>query len=198
MAFSDRMKGSYSSALADAVARWDRIQGKSAFMTTGTDEHGQKVQKEAEKRKMDVKQYCDTIASSFQDELSHYSLAIDRFIRTTDDDHVAVGAAKKLTPLAGEEGVGAADGERGPLRGGLHGLLLPLRRGVPHGEAGLREGRADAEQGERQPGGTGEGEELDVPVGAGAGAHPQAAEVQAAAARLPPQPPLVGSSARRR
>lgn len=81
---------SYSSALADAVVRWDRIQGKSTFMTTGTDEHGQKVQKEAEKRKMDVKQYCDTVASSFQEELSHYSLTIDRFIRTTDDDHVAV------------------------------------------------------------------------------------------------------------
>lgn len=80
----------YSSSFADAISRWESVKGKTAFLTTGTDEHGQKVQREAERRKMEVKEYCDSIASSFRDELSHYSLSIGRFIRTTDDDHVSV------------------------------------------------------------------------------------------------------------
>lgn len=70
------------------MARWENVKGNLSFLTTGTDEHGQKVQKEAEKRKMDVKSYCDDVASSFQKELQHYSINIGRFIRTTDPDHV--------------------------------------------------------------------------------------------------------------
>lgn len=66
------------------------MKGKSTFLTTGTDEHGQKVQKEAEKKHMEVKNYCDSIASVFQSELSHYDLQLGRFIRTTDPDHVDV------------------------------------------------------------------------------------------------------------
>ena len=66
------------------------MKGNSSYLTTGTDEHGQKVKKEADKRKMDVKKYCDGVASSFQKELSNYSLNIGRFIRTTDNDHEKV------------------------------------------------------------------------------------------------------------
>lgn len=66
------------------------MKGKSTFLTTGTDEHGQKVQKEAEKKHMEVKNYCDSIASIFQSELSHYDLQLGRFIRTTDPDHIDV------------------------------------------------------------------------------------------------------------
>ena len=79
----------YSTTFADAISMWNRVKGKSTFLTTGTDEHGQKVQREAEKRKMEVQRYCDGIASKFQSELDHYSLSIGRFIRTTDADHVA-------------------------------------------------------------------------------------------------------------
>lgn len=66
------------------------MKGYSSFLTTGTDEHGQKVKREADLRKMDVKAYCDSIASSFSNELSYYALNIGRFIRTTDSDHEQV------------------------------------------------------------------------------------------------------------
>ena len=66
------------------------MKGNSSYLTTGTDELGQKVKKEADKRKMDVKKYCDGVASSFQKELCNYSLNIGRFIRTTDNDHEKV------------------------------------------------------------------------------------------------------------
>ena len=66
------------------------MKGNSSYLPTGTDEHGQKVKKEADKRKMDVKKYCDGVASSFQKELCNYSLNIGRFIRTTDNDHEKV------------------------------------------------------------------------------------------------------------
>ena len=80
----------YSTSLADAICRWEQMKGKTTFLTTGTDEHGQKVQREADKRKMNVKAYCDSIATSFEQELSHYDLRISRFIRTTDPDHIQV------------------------------------------------------------------------------------------------------------
>lgn len=80
----------YSTTFADAICRWESMKGYSTFLTTGTDEHGQKVQKEADKQKMDVRSYCDRISSSFQKELSNYSLNIGRFIRTTDSDHEQV------------------------------------------------------------------------------------------------------------
>ena len=80
----------YSTSLADAICRWEQMKGKTTFLTTGTDEHGQKVQREADKRKMNVKAYCDSIATSFERELSHYDLKINRFIRTTDPDHIQV------------------------------------------------------------------------------------------------------------
>lgn len=80
----------YSTTFADAICRWECMKGCSTFLTTGTDEHGQKVQKEADKQKIDVRSYCDRISSSFQKELSNYSLNIGRFIRTTDSDHEQV------------------------------------------------------------------------------------------------------------
>ena len=86
----------YSTALSDALCRWEQMKGNSTFLTTGTDEHGQKVQKEAEKKHMDVKKYCDSIASVFQSELSHYDLQLGRFIRTTDPDHIAVAMPLSL------------------------------------------------------------------------------------------------------
>lgn len=87
---------SYSTALADAICRWEQMKGNSTFLTTGTDEHGQKVQREADMKHMDVKDYCDSIASVFQSELSHYDLQLGRFIRTTDPDHVAVSIFSTL------------------------------------------------------------------------------------------------------
>ena len=81
---------SYSSTFADAIGRWENVKGCPSYLTTGTDEHGQKVKREADKRKKEVKVYCDEVASSFANELSHYSLNIGRFIRTTDADHEQV------------------------------------------------------------------------------------------------------------
>ena len=63
------------------------MKGNTTYLTTGTDEHGQKIKKAADQQKMDVNLYCNKIASSFSNELSNYSLHIGRFIRTTESDH---------------------------------------------------------------------------------------------------------------
>ena len=53
------MGHAYSSIVADIFARFKRLEGYNVMFLTGTDEHGQKIQKEAEKNKKDPKVFCD-------------------------------------------------------------------------------------------------------------------------------------------
>src|ERR1700761_910689 len=74
--------------LADVLKRWAQLRGdEGAKMLTGTDEHGMKVQKAAQKAKTDVKLLCDHHAEQFKNLADAANISYDRFMRTTDEDH---------------------------------------------------------------------------------------------------------------
>jgi len=81
------MGHAYSSIIADFFARFKRIQGHNVFFLTGTDEHGQKIQRAAEKRGVDPKKFCDEISKTFRDLSRLLNLSNDDFIRTTEKRH---------------------------------------------------------------------------------------------------------------
>ncbi len=81
------MGHAYSSILADFFARFKRIQGHKVFFLTGTDEHGQKIQRAAEKKGMKPKAFCDEISKTFFDLSKTLNLSNDDFIRTTEERH---------------------------------------------------------------------------------------------------------------
>ena len=73
----------YTTVLADVLSRFHRSAGDATFFLTGTDEHGQKVQKAAEKNNMDCKQHCDETVVRFKELWDVLGITNDRFIRTT-------------------------------------------------------------------------------------------------------------------
>jgi methionyl-tRNA synthetase len=77
----------YTTIVADALARYHRLFGREVFFLTGVDEHGQKVQRSADKRGMTPKQHCDDMVARFKPIWEQFNISQDRFIRTTDDDH---------------------------------------------------------------------------------------------------------------
>ena len=80
---------SYTSVLGDVLARWHRLVGDEVFFLTGTDEHGQKVQEAAVKAGRSPKEHVDLTSERFREMGRLLGLSHDRFIRTTDADHVA-------------------------------------------------------------------------------------------------------------
>ncbi|PIT94759.1 methionine--tRNA ligase [Candidatus Falkowbacteria bacterium CG10_big_fil_rev_8_21_14_0_10_39_9] len=74
---------------ADAIARFQRLIGKEVFFNTGTDEHGLKIWRKAQEAKMDIQDYCDSLAVKFNDLKSTLNLSFDNFIRTTDTHHLS-------------------------------------------------------------------------------------------------------------
>lgn len=80
----------YTTILADVLARYHRVDGDNVFFLTGLDEHGQKVQQAAEKRKIEPKQHCDEMAPRFLDLWDKLHISNDDFIRTTEKRHVDV------------------------------------------------------------------------------------------------------------
>ncbi len=80
----------YTTVLADVLARYHRSLGDDTFFLTGTDEHGQKVEKAAAKRGMDNLAHCDETVVRFQELWKKLGITNDRFIRTTQDFHVKV------------------------------------------------------------------------------------------------------------
>ena len=79
----------YEVVLADAIARFKRYQGYDVFFLTGTDEHGQKIQQLAEESGISPQQYVDGVAGEIKDIWDLMNSSHDKFIRTTDDYHVA-------------------------------------------------------------------------------------------------------------
>jgi methionyl-tRNA synthetase len=73
---------------ADALARAWRLTGDEVFFSTGTDEHGQKIYDAAKKAGQDPQAYVDHYAAEFQGLKDALDLSYDRFIRTTDADHI--------------------------------------------------------------------------------------------------------------
>ena len=81
------MGHAYSSIAADVIARFKRIEGKNVFFLTGTDEHGMKIQKAAEKENKDTQVFCNEISKTFIDLAKTLNLSNSDFIRTTEDRH---------------------------------------------------------------------------------------------------------------
>ncbi|WEJ95385.1 methionyl-tRNA synthetase [Yamadazyma tenuis] len=76
--------------LADVRSRWHKLDpNHQAFLTTGTDEHGLKIQNVAEKQGIPPKQLVDMVSTNFKTLASKLNINYDRFIRTTDSDHIA-------------------------------------------------------------------------------------------------------------
>lgn len=78
----------YSMTLADVQNRWTKFNGRESFFTTGTDEHGLKVQNAAAKAGVQPKPFCDGLSNKFKDLAKLGEIDYDRFIRTTDPDHL--------------------------------------------------------------------------------------------------------------
>tara|TARA_Y100000768_G_scaffold202175_1_gene152032 strand:- start:1488 stop:3026 length:1539 start_codon:yes stop_codon:yes gene_type:complete len=81
------MGHAYSSIVADFFARFKRIQGFDVFFLTGTDEHGQKIQRSAQNANMDPQSFCDQISKTFFNLSKTLNLSNDDFIRTTENRH---------------------------------------------------------------------------------------------------------------
>ena len=81
------MGHAYSSIIADIFARFKKIEGFEVFYLTGTDEHGLKIQREAEKNKKDPKIFCDELSEKFKDLTKTLNLSNSDFIRTTEERH---------------------------------------------------------------------------------------------------------------
>jgi methionyl-tRNA synthetase len=77
----------YTTTVADAFARYHRARRHETFFLTGTDEHGQKIERIAKEQNQSPKTYCDGIVAKFKDVWRQAHVSYDRFIRTTDPDH---------------------------------------------------------------------------------------------------------------
>ena len=80
----------YTTIAADVIARFERLRGKSVLLITGTDEHGQKIQRTAAERGKSPQEHSDEIATGFQTLWQQLNIQYDRFIRTTNPHHEAI------------------------------------------------------------------------------------------------------------
>lgn len=84
----------HSAVLADALARWFKVKERAVVFSTGTDEHGLKVQEAAERSgTTDYKRFCDDVSSRFDAVFRQCNVDYSRFIRTSDGDHHEAVAA---------------------------------------------------------------------------------------------------------
>ena len=81
------MGHAYSSIIADFFARFKRIDGFKVHFLTGTDEHGLKIQRSAEKKSVDTLEFCNEISQTFRDLSKTLNLTNTDFIRTTEERH---------------------------------------------------------------------------------------------------------------
>jgi methionyl-tRNA synthetase len=78
----------YEKVVADVLARYHRLKGDNVFFLTGTDEHGAKVARYASQQNLEPQEFVDQTAQFFSGTWDKLGLSYDRFIRTTDSDHV--------------------------------------------------------------------------------------------------------------
>ncbi|HIK56328.1 MAG TPA: methionine--tRNA ligase [Synechococcales cyanobacterium M55_K2018_004] len=80
----------YTTMAADVAARFHRLRGETVLSVTGTDEHGQKIQRTAAELGRSPQEHCDQIVAGFQALWKKLNIQYDRFIRTTDPRHEAI------------------------------------------------------------------------------------------------------------
>ena len=77
----------YEAVLADAIARYKRLEGYDVFFQTGTDEHGQKIELKAQEAGITPKEFVDNVSGEIKNIWDLMNTSYDKFIRTTDEDH---------------------------------------------------------------------------------------------------------------
>jgi methionyl-tRNA synthetase len=82
----------YEKIIADLLARWHTLNGDDVFFLTGTDEHGQKIEKTAKDAGKTPKQFVDEMSAHFEDLCKKLNIIYSAFIRTTDKKHVKTAA----------------------------------------------------------------------------------------------------------
>ena len=87
------MGHAYEVVATDAIARFHRLDGKAVTFITGTDEHGLKIAQAARAANVAPKAYVDSMSAAFQQLAATFEISHDRFIRTTDADHIAASQA---------------------------------------------------------------------------------------------------------
>jgi len=80
----------YTTIAADVLARFKRQDGYDVMFLTGTDEHGQKIEKSALKAGVDTRSFTDKYSQSFRDLFKILNISNDDFIRTSEDRHKRV------------------------------------------------------------------------------------------------------------
>lgn len=79
----------YTTVAADILARYNRLKGKKVFFLTGTDEHGQKVEKAAQEKSRLPKEHADLMVENYKTLWAKLDIKNDVFIRTTDTEHIS-------------------------------------------------------------------------------------------------------------
>lgn len=79
----------YTTVLADTVARYQRSMGSDVFFLTGTDEHGDKIAQAAGEKGSEPREYADRVSALFRSTWDACGITYDHFIRTTDEHHIA-------------------------------------------------------------------------------------------------------------
>ncbi len=83
----------YTTVAVDALARFMRLDGRRVLFLTGTDEHGQKVDKSARTAGVDPQEFCDRVSQNFRDMNVLMNISNDQFIRTTEPRHIKASQA---------------------------------------------------------------------------------------------------------
>lgn len=78
----------YTTVIADSLARFNRLKKIDVIFQTGTDEHGQKIEKIAKEQNKEPKEYVDKIVESTKELWNSLDISYDKFIRTTDEEHI--------------------------------------------------------------------------------------------------------------
>lgn len=77
----------YTTVIADTIARYKRLTGYDVFFLTGTDEHGLKIEQKSEEKGVTPKEYVDEMAVGIKELWKTMGISYDKFLRTTDDYH---------------------------------------------------------------------------------------------------------------
>ena len=86
---SDRLHigHAYTTVVADSYARWNKFAGREVLFVTGSDEHGQKIERIAKTKGVQPQEYVDAIVSTFQQLWKRLNIEYDDFVRTTEPRH---------------------------------------------------------------------------------------------------------------
>ena len=78
----------YTAVIADVQSRYQKLKNRQVLFTTGTDEHGLKIQQAALKNNMKISDFCAQNSQEFKNTFRNFSVLSDDFIRTSEQRHV--------------------------------------------------------------------------------------------------------------